>query len=187
MHPTAWRKILQQNNEPSLWPKSLRFDILTQLGLIQPSQLAKMVLSTVDENKAQCLLLGHWPKAAKGKGKATSPTISWFRHIVRAMQHVTNAVAPLEGIYSVMVQQRGTGAPTKANAQFSRKVCAIRISNGEVRLERRTGDTWTTVMQSRFETGHRNILIVAGTSTPTIPVQSRPRMRALGFSLQHVP
>jgi hypothetical protein len=146
-----------------------------------------MVLSTVDVNKAQCLLLGHWPRAAKGKGKASSPALSWFRHIVRAMQHVTNAIAPLEGIYSIMVQQRGTGATTKANAQFSRKVSAIRISNDEVRLERRTGDTWSTVMQSRCNTGNRSILIVAGMSTPTIPVQSRVRMRDLGFSLQHVP
>jgi hypothetical protein len=101
------------------------------------------------------------------------------------MQHVTNAIAPLEGIYSVMVQQRG--APTKVSVQFSRKVCAIRIANGEVRLERRTGDTWTTVIQSRFDAGHREILIVAGMSTTTIPVQSRVRMRALGFSLKHVP
>ena len=84
-----------------------------------------------------------------------------------------------------MVQQRGTGAPTKASAQFSRKVCAIRIANGEVRLEREPEKR--TVIQSRFDAGHRSILIVAGMATATIPVQSRVRMRALGFSLKHVP
>ena len=60
MRPVAWRSILKQDTGPATWrPKSLKFDLLTQLGLIQPSQLAEMVLSTVDEHKAQCLLLGH--------------------------------------------------------------------------------------------------------------------------------
>ena len=72
MRPIAWRSILEQDKKPNLWPKALRFDLLTQLGLIQPGQLAEMVLSTVDEDKAQCLLLCHRPRTTKGKGKASS-------------------------------------------------------------------------------------------------------------------
>ena len=68
MRPVAWRTIIEQDKKPELWPKSLRFDLLTQFGMIQPSQLAEMVLLTVDEHKAKCLLLGHWPRTAKGKG-----------------------------------------------------------------------------------------------------------------------
>ena len=126
-----------------------------------------MVLSTVDEHKAQCLLLGHWPRAAKGKGKATSPSPAWFRHIVRAMQHVTDAIAPLEGIYSVMVQQRTTYAPGTVAARFTHKVFSIRIQNGGVQLSRCTGETWTTVIEARCESGHRSILVVAGLCTPS--------------------
>ena len=95
MQPVAWRSILQQDTDPATWPKALRFDLLTQLGLIQPSQIAEMMLSTVDEHKAQCLLLGHAPRAAKGRGKASSPSTAWFKHVVQAMQHITDAIAPL--------------------------------------------------------------------------------------------
>ena len=140
MRPVAWRNILGQDKKPELWPRALRFDLLTQLGLIQPCQLAEMVLSTVDENKAQCLLLGHWPMTAKGKGKASSASTAWFKHIVQAMQHVTDAVAPLEGIYSVVVQQRGPEAPTKLRARFTHKVCGIKIQNGKVQVARHTGE-----------------------------------------------
>ena len=166
--------------DPATWPKALRFDLLTQLGLIQPSQLAEMVLSTVDEHKAQCLLLGHWPRAAKGRGKASSPSTAWLKHVVQAMQHITEAIAPLEPIYSVMVQQCTNDAPGPA-ARFAHEVCAIWIQHGGVQLQRRTWENWTTVIKSKCNTGHRNVLVVAGLSTSELLVQSRGKMKALGF------
>ena len=135
-----------------------------------------MVLSTVDKDKAQCLLLGHWPRAAKGKGKASSPSTAWFKHIVQAMQHVANAIAPLGPIYSVLVQQ-GTNGAFGPSARFAQTVCAIRIQDGRVQLQRRTGETWTTVIQSKCDTGHRSILVTAVLSTPDLPVQNRGKKK----------
>ena len=143
------------------------------------------MLSTVDEHKAQCLLFGHWSREAKGRGKASSPSTAWFKHVVQAMQHITDAIAPLEPIYSVMAQQCTNDAPGPS-ARFAHEVCAIRIQKGGVQLQRRTGENWTTVIKSKCATGHRNVL-VAGLSTPELPVQSRTKMKALGFSLKHVP
>ena len=102
------------------------------------------------------------------------------------MQHITDAIAPLEPIYSVMVQQSSTNAPGPL-ARFAHEVCAVRIRIGEVQLLRRTGENWTTVIKSKCVTGDRNVLVVAGLSTPELPFQSRTKMKALGFSLKHVP
>ena len=66
-------------------------------------------------------------------------------------------------------------------------MCALRIQDGRVQLQRRTGETWTTVVQSKCDTGHRSILVTAGLSTPDLPVQNRGNMKSMGFSLKHVP
>ena len=102
------------------------------------------------------------------------------------MQHVTDAIAPLELIYSVMAQQH-TNDASGPSARFAHKVCAIRIQNGGVQLQRRTEEEWTTVIKSKCNTGDRTVLVVAGLSTPELPVQNRGKMKSLGFSLKHVP
>ena len=86
-----------------------------------------------------------------------------------------------------MVQQNTNEAPNKAVARFTHKVCAIRIHNGGVQLSRCTGETWTTVIEARCETGRRNTLVVASQSTTELPVQNRGKMKSLGLSLRHVP
>ena len=85
-----------------------------------------------------------------------------------------------------MVQQSSTNA-LGPSARFAHEVCAVRIQNEEVQLLRRTGENWTTVIKSKCATGNRNVLVVAGLSTPELPVQSRTKMKALGFSLKHGP
>ena len=98
------------------------------------------------------------------------------------MQHLTDAVAPLEGIFSVVIQQA-----EKLTVAPKHKVCALRIGHGKVQVARRAGDKWHVVMKGKCSTGQRNILVVAGRATPTLPVQLRAGMSSLGFTLKHVP
>jgi hypothetical protein len=191
MRPHAWRGILSQTEEPTTWPNALKFDLLTRLGLIQPSGLAEMLLQTVDPDKAPCLLLGYWARSfSKGKGKATGKGTAWFKHVVQAMQHVTNAVAPLEGIFSIAIEQNiveDKVMKCTLSVPIKHKVCSIRIAHGKVQISRRTGDKWTIMMNGTCQTGNRSVLVIAGRSAPDLPVQERAKMHTLGFSLKHVP
>ena len=91
--------------------------------------------------------VGHWPQSfAKGKGKASSASTAWFKHIAQAMQHLTDAATPLEGIFRVVIQQAG-----KLTVAPEHKVCALRVGHGKVQVARRTGEKWHVVMTSKVK------------------------------------
>ena len=143
------------------------------------------MLETIDPEKAQCLTLGYWPQTFyKEQRKTPIPPSAWFKHVVVTMQNLTDAIAPLEGIFSITMQQSKTLA-----GQFAPKdrVSAIRIGNNRVSIARRSGGIWHTVMKGMCETNGRHLIVVAGRSTPSLPVQARATMNAMGFSLKHVP
>ena len=79
--------------------------------------------------------------------------------------------APLEVIHSIMVQQQGPSTKQSCSS-FSHTRCAQSgYRTDGVQVAQR--ETWTTVIETLSETGHRIVLAVAGLSTPDRPARSR--------------
>ena len=111
--------------------------------------------------------------------------MSWSRHICLTAQALASAVAPLEGVYSVLVRQATSLAPNDLQSFHTMSV-AVRVRNGTAQIARRTGTGWSIKIRSKFNSNGREIIMVIGRSTPSVPVQSRADLVKLGFTLQHV-
>ena len=76
---------LQHKEPPSKWLRTSRHLVLARLGLIQPVQVANMLLDTIDPAKAQKLRFGFWPQGSKGQAKDCNVrAVSWLQHLNQA-------------------------------------------------------------------------------------------------------
>ena len=136
-------------------------------------------------DKAQCLYLGHWP-GAKAKGKGKRPATAWFKHITQAVQALTDAIAPTEGVYSVAIELDTTTSDSD-RAVFRRKVGALRITGKSVQVARYTNGVAKRVLKQPYDSKGRQLILSFGVAGGSLPVETRPAMKGMGFSLANVP
>ena len=145
------------------------------LGVIQPQEVALMLLETFKDLKQEVVTTGHWPKR--------NITNSWYPHVSTIVQCIYDAAAPTEGIFSITVQLNN-GNCSKGPKYM---VAAIRITGTRVIIGRWKGTRYVTMLKADFLSPGRQMILHAGRSVDTVPAPHRTQLVKAGFSLCNIP
>ena len=173
--PTAWREFLKQKKKPSEWNNSIKFQVMAGLGVIQPQEVAEMLVETFRDHKQPFVTTGYWPKRDR--------TETWYPHMNAVIQNLCDAIAPTEGISCIKVEL-GTSNSSKTPAKV---VMAIRITGTRVFIGRWNGNGYNTILKADFNSKGMQMTLHAGRASETIPASNRPKLLIAGFSLRNIP
>jgi len=161
--PTAWREFLKQETKPSTWTSTTKFQVMAGLGVIQPQEVASMLLETFKDLKQEVVTTGYWPKR--------DVTNMWYPHVSTIVQGICDAVAPTEGIFSIKVQLNNCD-PSKGPKHM---VAAIRITGTKVIIGRWTGTGYTTMLRADFLSPGRQMILHAAVTQGEHPTTYQHR------------
>lgn len=173
--PTAWREFLIQEARPSTWTGTIKFQVMAGLGVIQPQEVALMLLETFKDLNQEVVTTGYWPKR--------NITNSWYPHVSTIVQCICDAVAPTEGIFIIKVQLNNSNSSKGPKYM----VAAIRITGTQVIIGRWTGTGYVTRLKADFLSPGRQMILHAGRSVGTVPAPQRTELVKAGFSLRNIP
>ena len=145
------------------------------LGVIQPQEVAEVLLETFKDLKQEIVTTGYWPKR--------DSTNTWYPHVSTIVQCICDAIAHTEGVCSIKVQLNNSDS-SKGPRHMA---AAIRITGTQVIIGRWTGSGYTTMLKADFLSAGRQMIFHAGRAADTIPAPRRNKLVKAGFSLRNIP